>query len=251
MQQNALLDYLNSLLKPELFNDYCPNGLQVEGKPEINKIIAGVTACQALLDVAVAEKADCVLVHHGYFWKGERPEITSIKRQRLKTLLAHNINLIVYHLPLDAHNEFGNNVQLARVLDINIEAEVDTGSGPNIMLRGTLPKVSSTNEFESLITARLNRRPLFIAGGDHPIETIAWCTGAAQDFIELAAAQNVDAYISGEISERTAHEARELGIHYFACGHHATERYGIRSLAEHLHQQLELDCEFVDIDNPA
>lgn len=250
MQQNVLLDYLNELLKPELFNDYCPNGLQVEGKKEINNIVAGVTACQALLDAAINKKADLVLVHHGYFWKGERAAVTSVKRQRLKKLLANDINLIAYHLPLDSHDEFGNNIQLARILDLNIDGEIDTGSGPNLMLYGDVPNALSTNDFSRFIAKRLNREPLLIAGGDHDIKTVAWCTGAAQDFIELAADQGVDAYVSGEVSERTAHMARELGVHYFACGHHATERYGVKSLAEHLQQTFDLTCEFIDIDNP-
>lgn len=247
MQRSELLSYLDKLLNAERFNDYGPNGLQVEGCDEIKTLITGVTACQALLDEAVKRQADCVLVHHGYFWKGEDARIIGMKQRRLKTLLNHNINLIAYHLPLDAHPSLGNNKQLAERLGIEATGPVDESG---LIWQGRLPKPLSADEFSRQVTSALNRSPLLIPGGDHPIETIAWCTGGAPDYITQAADLNFDAYLTGEVAERTTHSARELGIHFYAAGHHATERYGIEALGQHLQQEFQLNVEFIDIDNP-
>jgi dinuclear metal center YbgI/SA1388 family protein len=242
--------YLEQLLEPGRFDDYCPNGLQVEGRGQIAKVIGGVSACQGLLDVAVEEGADAVLVHHGYFWKGEDARIIGIKRRRLRTLLANGINLFAYHLPLDAHPELGNNVRLADRLGLVVDGSLaDSGQG-GLVLTGRLPAPMKGAELAQLIAERLGREPLHIGEPDERIETLAWCTGAAQSFIELAMAAGVDAYITGEVSEPTVHTAREAGIHFYAAGHHATERYGVQALGSHLQQHFGIEFSFVDIANP-
>ncbi|WP_341501239.1 Nif3-like dinuclear metal center hexameric protein [Gallaecimonas sp. GXIMD4217] len=250
MQTLTLIQYLDELLKPKLFRDYAPNGLQVEGRRQVRKVLTGVTASQALLDEAVAWGADAVLVHHGYFWKGEPAEITGMKKRRLATLLANDINLLAYHLPLDAHDGIGNNVQLARVLDLETSGALDGELGRGLVLHGTLAEPMTAAELSEHISRRLGREPLHLPGGPERIRTIAWCTGGAQDYIELAVSHGIDAFISGEVSERTFHTAQEAGIHYFGAGHHATERYGIQALGEHLAEKFELDVRFVDLPNP-
>lgn len=247
---NAFLAAANGLMQPELFNDYCPNGLQVEGRHRVSKIISGVTASQALIDRAVTERADVLLVHHGFFWRGEDPVVSGMKRRRLAALLEHDISLVAYHLPLDAHPELGNNAQLARLLDINIEGGMDSSANPvgNI---GRLAEPMAATEFAEKVGRVLGRQPLLERVGDTLISTIAWCSGAAQSYIDKAAALGVDAYLSGEVSEPTIHSARELGLHYIAAGHHATERYGVQALGQALAEQLGLEHQFIDIDNPA
>ncbi len=247
IERTALIQYANKLLNVDAFSDYCPNGLQVEGKAHIGMIVSGVTACQALIDEAVRLKADLLLVHHGYFWKGEAQPIVGIKKRRIATLLQHDISLLAYHLPLDAHAVLGNNARLGALLGITSEGAL-TPEG--IGQLGVLEQAVTAEELAGIIGQRLGRTPQLISGGAHRITRIAWCTGAAQGYIEQAAALGADAYISGEISEQTFHQARELGIHYFAAGHHATERYGAMALGEHLAQQFSLDHRFVDIDNP-
>ena len=243
--------YSNEILQINRFQDYCPNGLQVEGRRKVKRLISGVTACQALLDAAVADHADAVLVHHGYFWKGERPELTGMKARRLRTLLTQNISLLAYHLPLDAHPEFGNNTQLARLLRLNIEGYLDRTDERALVPCGTLQNgAQSVEQFRAQLAAALSREPLWIAGQAPQIERLAWCTGAAQDFIHYAVDRHVDAFISGEISERTKHIATEEGIHYFAAGHHATERYGVQALGQYLAERFSLQHRFIDIDNP-
>lgn len=246
-----LLDTCDKLLLPEQFDDYCPNGLQVEGKPQVNKIISGVTASYALLEAAVAQRADAVLVHHGYFWKGEDPRVVGMLRRRLGLLLANDISLIAFHLPLDAQPDFGNNVQLARQLDIDVTGGLDTNRAISIGLVGELPVAMNAEQFAAHIEARLGRRPVHVAGAASQIKTVAWCTGAAQGFIERAAYAGADAYITGEISEPTTHIARETGIHFFAAGHHATERFGVCALGDMLAERLGIEHQFIDIDNPA
>lgn len=244
-----LIAAADALLTPERFQDYCPNGLQVEGKPRIRRLVSGVTANLALLEAACAAGADAILVHHGYFWKGEAPVIAGMKRRRLQLLLRHDISLIAYHLPLDAHPGLGNNAQLARQLDIEITGGLQAVAYP-IGNVGRLREAMPAAVFVEHIGQRLGRMPQFIAGGDHPIRSLAWCTGAAQGYIEQAAAHGVDAFISGEISEQTVHSARELGLHFIAAGHHATERYGVRALGESLAAQLQIEHIFIDIENP-
>lgn len=242
---------LNEKLSPQLIKDYAPNGLQVEGKQEVTRIVTGVTASQALVDKAVELNADALLVHHGYFWKGEPEPIRGMKGNRIRTLIKNDINLLGYHLPLDIHPELGNNAELARLLDIDVEGGME-GHPQSVAMRGRLKQPMSGAEFASKINQVLNRQPLHIAPDQAGkiIETIGWCTGGGQDYIELAVQLGLDAFISGEISERTTYTAREMGIHYFAAGHHATERYGVKALGEWLAAEHGLDVEFIDIDNP-
>ncbi len=243
----SLLEFSNEILQPDQFQDYCPNGLQVEGRSEVRKIVSGVTACQALLDQAINAGADVILVHHGYFWRGDNPCVTGIQRTRIKRLLEANVSLLAYHLPLDAHPALGNNAVLARVLDLIPEGSLsDDGIGSVGRLRQPMTAV----EFAAHISKRLGREPLHIMAEKVSIETIAWCTGAAQGSIDKAVESGVDAYLSGEISEQTVHVAREEGVHYFAAGHHATERYGVQALGERIAAHFGLEHAFIDIDNP-
>ncbi|MEJ2059673.1 MAG: Nif3-like dinuclear metal center hexameric protein [Gammaproteobacteria bacterium] len=242
-----IVDYCDALLEPWRFQDYCPNGLQVEGRERVARIVCGVTASQALLDAALAEGADAVLVHHGYFWRGEDPTLRGIKRARLATLLNNDISLIAYHLPLDAHPEVGNNAQLARRLGLEV---LGTLNAEGVGSHGRLPGAVTPEGFASTLAGALDRTPLHIEGGPASIRTVGWCTGAAQGYIEQAVALGLDAFVSGEISEQTVHVAREAGIHYFAAGHHATERYGVQALSGRLAGEFGVDWEFVEIPNP-
>ena len=242
---------LNEKLSTDRINDYAPNGLQVEGKAEIKKIITGVTASQALIDYAVAQQADAVLVHHGYFWKSENPCIRGMKGKRIKTLLVNDINLYGYHLPLDVHPELGNNAKLAQLLGIS-DLQPLENSTTSIPVWGMLKEPVTAEEFAQRIEQVLHRKPLICTeNGPHLIRKVGICTGGGQGYIDLAAAQGCDAFITGEVSEQTIHSAREQGIHFFAAGHHATERYGIKALGEWLAAEYGLDVEFKDIDNPA
>lgn len=250
MDNEALTKYINELLNIDAFNDYAPNGLQVEGKSEVKKIVTGVTACEALIDAAIEQEADALIVHHGYFWKGEDPCVVGIKRNRLKKLLTHNINLFSYHLPLDAHPEFGNNIQLAHLLEFKAFGTLEVLGDASLVWVGELKQPMRAAELSSQIQAKLDRAPLHIEGDADTIQSIAWCTGAAQDFLEAVSRYGVDAYLSGEISERTVHVARESGMHYFAAGHHATEKYGVQALGRHLADTFNLEHTFIDIANP-
>jgi dinuclear metal center YbgI/SA1388 family protein len=247
---HALVSHCDQLLEVERFHDYCPNGLQVEGRPEVTRILSGVTASQALLEVAVEWQADLILVHHGYFWKGESQPVIGIKQRRLKTLLLNEINLVAYHLPLDAHPVLGNNARLADLLGFKVTGPLEPGAVPAIGNVGHLEQPLSLDLLQARISEVLKRSPQVIRGGEHAIRTLAWCTGAAERMIDLALAQGADAFISGEISEPVVHIAREAGIHYIGAGHHATERYGVQALGEHLAEQFGLEHRFVDIDNP-
>jgi dinuclear metal center YbgI/SA1388 family protein len=249
-QRTELLAYTDELLDVAAFDDYAPNGLQVAGRVEIGKIVGGVTACQALVEAAVAQGADTLLVHHGYFWKGEDPRVVGMKQRRLKTLLEADINLLAYHLPLDAHPELGNNAQLARQMGWRVTGTFGQGRGPAIGQWGELPASQTAAELVAALAEKLGRPPLHIGDAGAEIRTLAWCSGAAQGYLEQAAALGLDAFVSGEISEPTVHEARELGIHYFSAGHHATERGGVQALGAHLAQRFGLEFAFVDIDNP-
>ena len=244
-----LVDYCDDLLEVYRFKDYAPNGLQVQGGEDVSTIVSGVTACQALIDVAIERKAQLLLVHHGYFWRGENPGLVGMKRQRILNLLKANISLLAYHLPLDAHPLYGNNARLAEQLGLVVEGSFGEPE-PSIGVYGSLPEPMLPEKFVEHVSHRLARIPLHIAGEASQIRRIAWCTGAAQAYIEQAHALGVDAYLSGEISEQTVHIARESGVHYFAAGHHATERYGVMALGQHLAQHFGLEHEFVDIDNP-
>lgn len=244
----AVLDaYLAEFLRVQDFRDYCPNGLQVEGRAEVARIVTGVTASAALLEAAVAERADAVLVHHGYFWRGEDGRITGMRRRRIGLLLEHNLNLFAYHLPLDAHPEVGNNAMLARQLGLAIESrfgEQDIGA------LGTATGGATAGSLARTVTEKLGRAPLLIGDPARPLRRVAWCTGGAQGMFEQAIALGADAYVSGEISEQTVHLARESGVAYIAAGHHATERYGVQALGAHLAHHFGLEHRFIEIDNP-
>ena len=250
-----LCAWLDDTLGAQAFNDYCPNGLQVEGKSSIKHIIAGVTASEALIRYAVERRADAILVHHGWFWKGEDPRVRGQKKKRLAALLAHDINLIAYHLPLDAHPVLGNNAQLAKkiglVPSLTDHGRPRTTGASNLVWLGSAPGVSRLGELNELIDRRLGRRPLTIGADDMPVHSVAWCTGAAQGMLQDAIDAGADVYISGEISEPTVHLARESGVAYVSAGHHATERYGIQALGLEIQGQLGVSVEFVDLDNPA
>ena len=247
MKREELVEYLDELLMPGKFRDYCPNGLQVEGRGEVRRIVAGVTASQALLDLAAEKDADAILVHHGWFWKGEDGRVTGIRRKRLATLLGKDINLLAYHLPLDAHPELGNNAQLAGRLGWTPEGRFGE---QDIAWLGSVADAPSLQQLAGRVAAALGREPLAIGDPARPIRRIVWCSGGAQGYFEQAIALGVDAYVSGEISEQTVHLARESGVAYLAAGHHATERYGVQALAGHLAGRFGIDCEFLDLDNP-
>lgn len=242
--------YLNDYLACNTYNDYAPNGVQVEGKSEIKRICTAVTASQDAIDEAIANRADALLVHHGYFWRGEEPVITGMKRQRIAALLSHDITLLAYHLPLDCHPVLGNNALIAKRLHIDSPTMHQAGKTNNLLWSGKLPKPLTALAFSKLLETQFRRPPLHIAGHDRLISQIAWCSGGAQDFISDASQLGVDAFISGEVSERTYYQAKELGIDYFACGHHATERFGIEALGQHLAAQFQLETIFFDSDNP-
>lgn len=239
-------------LRAAQFKDFTINGLQIEGREQVQRVMTGVTACQALLDEAVAWQADMVLVHHGYFWKNEPVAITGMKQRRIKTLLANDISLLAYHLPLDAHAEMGNNAELAKRLGWKVEGCLDGELGEGLLWSGRLVAPQTIGELAEQIGRTLSRTPLVVeAPSREPVERIAWCTGGAQDMITAAYEAGAQVFVSGEISERTTHLAREMGIHYIAAGHHATERYGVQTLGEWLASEFEVEHRFVDIDNPA
>ncbi|NQZ91955.1 MAG: Nif3-like dinuclear metal center hexameric protein [Moritella sp.] len=249
LNNKKLENILTEFMQPHRVRDFTVNGMQVQGKDTVTKVITGVTASQALIDAAVAQQADAILVHHGYFWKNESPAITGIKYNRIKTLIKNDINLYAYHLPLDIHPELGNNVELAKLLGITVRRGLEPWDKASVALVGKFEEAISTEELTQRIETQLNRAPLVVDAGK-PIKSVAWCTGGGQSYIELAIEQGIDAFISGEASEQTIHLAREAGMSFFAAGHHATERYGIKALGEWLAQEKGLDVTFIDIDNP-
>lgn len=243
---------LNEQLNVAAIKDFCPNGLQVEGKSEVSKIITGVTASQALIEQAILANADAILVHHGYFWKGENEQVRGMKRLRLKALLAHDINLYAYHLPLDIAPKLGNNAQLAALLGITNTAPLEEGNALSVARWGELDTRLSGAQLSERIQHRLGRSVLHVGEtGPKLIRRVGFCTGGGQGYIDLAAQQGMDAFITGEVSEQTVHVARECGIHFFAAGHHATERYGVKALGEWLAAEQGLQVSFIDVDNPA
>ncbi|MDX3773020.1 Nif3-like dinuclear metal center hexameric protein [Chromatiaceae bacterium AAb-1] len=251
IDRDQLVQFLNSELQADKIRDYCPNGLQVEGKAVIRRVITGVTASQALVDAAIASKADAVLVHHGYFWKNEPAQITGIRKKRLQALLTHDINLIAYHLPLDVHPVLGNNAQLGKLLGVENITAVMSADPSGVVMQGRFATPRSLPAIGQLLERQLSRQILVHDAGIGDITTVAWCTGGGQGYIEQAADAGAQLFITGEVSEKTIHLSRERGIHFIAAGHHATERYGIKALGEFLQQQLQLDVQFIDIDNPA
>lgn len=247
---NDLTQYLSSLLSVNAITDYCPNGLQVCGRENVKKIVSGVSVCQLLLDQAVKLKADAILVHHGFFWRQEDPCITGIKYSRMKTLLQHEIALLAYHLPLDVHPELGNNAKLAEILNIQAIKRHKAAGVEGLLFSGEFEDPLSGMQLGDHVQEKLNRSPTYIPGLPTKIKTVAWCSGAAHSVLPEAVALGVDAFITGELSEASVHFARESGIHLFGAGHHATERFGVIALGEHLARQFDLVHENIDIDNP-
>ncbi|MBS0348079.1 MAG: Nif3-like dinuclear metal center hexameric protein [Proteobacteria bacterium] len=247
MNRAELQRYLDTLLDVDGFKDYCPNGLQVEGRADVRRIVCGVTASQALLDAAVAKGADAVLVHHGYFWRGEDGRITGMRKRRLATLLNNDINLFAYHLPLDAHAELGNNAQLGKLMGWQADGRFGEQA---LGWTGSLSHETNLTALSRQAAARLGREPLVLGDVDRLVRRVAWCTGGAQGYFEQAIATGVDCFVSGEVSEQTTHLARESGVAYLAVGHHASERYGVQALGRHLAETFGIEAEFVEVDNP-
>jgi dinuclear metal center YbgI/SA1388 family protein len=249
MQREELVRYLNESLEIARFRDYCPNGLQVEGCDRIDRVVCGVTASQALIEAAIAMKADALLVHHGWFWRGEEGRVTGFRRQRLARLLAHDINLIAYHLPLDAHSLWGNNAQLAQRM--GWQADGHFGE-QDIGFLGTPASVVPLNadELARALGKQLGRAAQRLGDATRPIRRLAWCSGGAQGYFEQAILAGADCYVTGEVSEQTFHLAQETGVPCIAVGHHASERYGVQALGAHLQEKFGLACDYVEIDNP-
>lgn len=245
-----ILQWCNDTLKTPEFKDYAPNGLQIEGKAEVKKILCAVTASQDAIDAAIAQQADLLLVHHGYFWKGEPYPITGMRGKRIKALIQHDISLVAYHLPLDSHPTLGNNAAIADILELEIFEALDASERHPIGNIGYLKQALSPEAFKQLLTERLGFDTIHLPANKASIQKVGFCTGAAQDFISKAAEQNCDAYISGEVSERTYYEAKELDVHYYACGHHATERYGVQRLGKAISEQFNLEYSYFELNNP-
>lgn len=247
MLLSELLDYNASLLQTSLYKDYSPNGLQVEGKAEVRRIATAVTASQAVIDAALAWGADALLVHHGYFWRNEEAPIVGVKRRRIAALLKHDVSLLGYHLPLDAHETLGNNARLGVVLGLQLRSR---NGEQKLLSLGEFSQTKSLEELGDWLQRCLQRMPQIIAGDGREIRKVAWCSGGAQGYFEQAIALGADAYVTGEISEQCFHLAQESGVAFIAAGHHATERYGIQALGEHLAERFELQHQFFDQDNP-
>ena len=248
---STLVQLLNTELASTTIKDYCPNGLQVEGKNQIKTVVTGVTACQKLLDAAIAVNADAILVHHGYFWKGEASEITGMKKRRLQSLLRHDISLLAYHLPLDVHATLGNNAQLGQLLGLTNIRALTTVEPRGVVMLGDVAAQVPAADIAAQLKQLLGREPLLHAVGDAQVQTLAWCSGGGQGYIQAAADAGADLFFSGEVSEQTIHCADELGIHFIAAGHHATERYGIQALGQWLAAQTGIEVCFIDVPNPA
>ncbi|KZX59515.1 Nif3-like dinuclear metal center hexameric protein [Halioglobus sp. HI00S01] len=247
---DELLAYIDTTLEPGRFRDYCPNGLQVQGRDKVTRIASGVTANQALLDAAIEWGADAILVHHGYFWKGESAPVVGMKRRRLGALLGADVSLLAYHLPLDAHPELGNNARLGQLLGIDGFEPLDPEDRQGVGNIGNLPGGQTASQFCRQIEALTGQVPLLIGEADARVNRVAWCTGAAQSYIDAAVAAGADLFLTGEVSEPTVHTAREEGIQFVAAGHHATERYGVQALGERLAQVFSIEHRFIDIANP-
>ncbi len=242
-----LSDYIGNLLQTSRFRDYCPNGVHVEGRPQVQRIASGVTASQRLLDAAFDWEADAILVHHGYFWRNEDATVTGIKKCRIASLLRHDVSLLAYHLPLDAHPELGNNAQLAQRLGW---VEQGRFGEQDVACFGELKQAQTLEQLSAHIAQTLQRTPQVIGDNSRTIRRVAWCTGAAQGYFEAAVTLGVDAFLTGEISEQNVHIAEETGVAFISAGHHATERYGVQALGVHLVTQFGLEHRFFDMDNP-
>ena len=250
IDREAFSQYCHQLLAVDAVADYCPNGLQVEGRPQISKLLVGVTACEALLAEAEAWGACAVLVHHGYFWKGEPEPLVGMKGRRIRRLIKNDINLFAYHLPLDVHADMGNNACLARTFNLTNVRQYKAGGTEGLLWLGELPQSVQASEFAAEVGVSLGREPLLLGDAARCVQKVAVCSGGAQDFLDQARDLGADIFVSGEVSERTTHIARETSINYLAAGHHATERGGVQALGQHLAERFSLSYRFVDIDNP-
>ena len=248
MNREQLRNTLDTLLDAARFRDYCPNGLQVEGRADVRHVVSGVTASLALIERAIEMKADTVLVHHGLFWKGDDMRIVGPKKKRLELLLGHGVNLFAYHLPLDAHAELGNNAQLAKQLGFRTTGRF---AEQEIGFLGELETAAPAEALAARVSEALGRKALVVGPLERVVKRIAWCTGGAQGYFEQAIAAGCDAFLSGEISEQTTHLAREAGVAYIAAGHHATERYGVQGVGAWLQARHGVEHRFIDDDNPA
>ena len=249
--RNLIVKYCDDLLQINQFKDHCPNGLQIEGKDEINIIVTGVSACLDLLKMANAKKADMIIVHHGYFWKNESRCITGYHKKRIEYLLKNDINLLAYHLPLDQHSTVGNNAMLAESIGIEITSRLPSTCGIDLGNIGRLKRPQSAKELKKTLSKKLKQEPLMITNHENKtIHKIAWCSGAAADDIQYAIENNADAFITGEPCERVYHIAKETNMTFYACGHHATERGGIQALGKKVAQQFQIDHHFIDIHCP-
>ncbi len=245
-----IIQWCDYTLKASEFKDYAPNGLQIEGKAEVRKILCAVTASQDAIDAAIAQNADLLLVHHGYFWKGEAYPITGMRGKRIKSLIQNDISLVGYHLPLDSHPTLGNNAAIADILELDSIEPLDPSERHPIGNIGYLKNAISPEGFKNLVTEKLGFNAIHLPAEKDLIQKVGFCTGGAQDFIAQAAKMNCDAYISGEVSERTFYEAKELNVHYYACGHHATERYGVQRLAKAISEQFNIEYSYFELNNP-
>ena len=246
--RDELNTYLTALLETARFQDYGPNGLQVEGKAQVHKVVSGVTASLALIDAAIAAQADAVVVHHGLFWKGHDGSLTGWLKHRVERLLQHQINLFAFHLPLDAHPLYGNNAQFGNRLGVTADAYF---GNQNLGCVGSLPEPLSLPALGVVLQSQLQRPPILVAGDGRLLRRLAWCTGGAQGYFEGAIANGADVFVTGEISEPQAHLAAETGVAFIACGHHASERYGAPALGQHLANRFGLSHQFIEIANPA
>lgn len=247
MELNLLVHELANFLQVGKFQDYCPNGLQVEGRPQVRRIVSGVTASQALIEAAIAADADAILVHHGYFWRGEPAEVTGLKRNRLKRLLTHDLSLLAYHLPLDAHPEVGNNVQLGKVFEWPITRYLDD---KNMLPMTELPHTITLAQLGEHVSACLGRQVQVLGTSQKPVKTVAWCTGAAQSYLQQVVNAGVDVFISGEVSEQTWHTVCETDTAYICAGHHATERYGVQALGQWIAENYGVEHIYIELENP-
>lgn len=246
--RQQLSEFLDNLLEPERFQDYCPNGLQVEGKNEIRRLVTGVTASQALIDEAIKRGADAILVHHGYFWRGEQPCLTGMKATRIRSLLSADINLFAYHLPLDWHPAVGNNATLGELMGVDGSGPLNPADTNTPVFKGYFSPEITVQTLAARLSDGLAREPLVIGEGN--VNSIAWCTGAGQGYLNAAADAGADVFVTGEVSEQTVHTARERNIAFIAAGHHATERYGVQALGAKASECLGITHEFIEIDNP-
>ena len=247
--RQELGDFLDDLLQPQRFSDYCPNGLQVEGRDQIEHLVCGVTASQALIDAAASAGADALLVHHGYFWRSESPTVTGMKARRIRALMQADINLFAYHLPLDCHPELGNNACLGRLLELPDPRPLDPGDENLPLFTDTFNAPVAMEVVVNRLAAGLDREPLSV--GEGSVQSVVWCTGAGQNYIDRAADAGADLFVTGEVSEQTIHIARERGLCFIAAGHHATERYGIQAVTARAAKALGCSYEYIEIDNPA